>query len=44
MDATAFQICHGAEGNSEIRVFNMDDLDNILCAARGEDIGTVVHA
>ena len=43
MDATAFQICL-EQKVKQIRVFNMDDLDNILCAARGEDIGTVVHA
>jgi len=25
-------------------VFNMDDLENIIRVAQGEDIGTVVHA
>ena len=43
MDATAFQICL-EQKIKQIRVFNMDDLDNILRAARGEDIGTVAHA
>ena len=43
MDATAFQICLEQKVN-EIRVFNMVDLDNILRAAKGENIGTIVHA
>ena len=43
MDATAFQICLEQNVN-EIRVFNMVDLGNILRAAKGEDIGTIVHA
>ena len=43
MDATAFQICMEQKVN-EIRVFNMSDLNNILRAAKGEDIGTIVHA
>ena len=42
MDATAFQICM-EQNIGEIRVFNMDDLDNILRAAKGEKLGTVVH-
>ncbi len=43
MDTTAFVICKD-RGVKEIRVFNMDDLDNIVRAANGEDIGTVAHA
>lgn len=43
MDATAFQLCK-ENGLREIRVFSMDDLDNILRVARGEDLGTIVHA
>lgn len=43
MDATAFQLCK-ENGLAQIRVFAMDDLDNILRVARGEDLGTVVHA
>ena len=42
MDPSAFQLCK-EQKVPVIRVFNMDDLDNILRAARGEDIGTVVH-
>ena len=42
MDTSAFQLCKDQRVPC-IRVFNMDDLDNILRAARGEDIGTVVH-
>ncbi len=42
MDATAFQICM-EQNIGEIRVFNMDDLDNILRVAKGEKLGTVVH-
>lgn len=43
MDASAFQLCK--EQNVPcIRVFNMDDLNNILRAAQGESIGTVAHA
>ena len=43
MDTTAFQLCQD-NGLKEIRVFNMDDLDNILRVAKGEKLGTVVHA
>ncbi len=43
MDATAFQLCMDQKLGC-IRVFNMDNLDNILAVARGESIGTVVHA
>jgi len=42
MDPSAFQLCK-EQKVPVIRVFNMDDLDNILRAARGEDIGTVAH-
>ena len=43
MDTAAFQLCLDQKIPC-IRIFNMDDLDNILRVARGEDIGTVVHA
>ena len=42
MDTSAFQLCQD-QHIPVIRIFNMDDLDNILRVARGEDIGTVVH-
>jgi len=42
MDATAFQICK-EQKVPVIRVFNMSDLENIIRAAQGEDIGTVAH-
>ena len=42
MDISAFQLCK-EQRVPVIRVFNMDDLGNILRAARGEAIGTVVH-
>jgi len=42
MDTAAFQLCLDQKIPC-IRVFNMDDLDNILRVARGEDVGTVVH-
>ena len=42
MDLTAFLLCM-EQKVSAIRVFSMDDLDNILRVARGEDIGTTVH-
>ena len=42
MDTSAFQLCQD-QRIPVIRIFNMDDLDNILRVARGEDIGTVVH-
>ena len=42
MDISAFQLCKDQK-IPVIRVFNMDDLDNILRVAKGEDIGTVVH-
>ena len=43
MDASAFQLCK-EQRIPCIRVFNMDDLENIIRVAQGEDIGTVVHA
>ena len=43
MDISAFQLCK-EQRIPEIRVFNMDDLENVLRVARGEKIGTVVHA
>ena len=42
MDISAFQLCK-EQRVPVIRVFNMEDLDNILRVARGEAIGTVVH-
>ena len=42
MDTSAFQLCQD-QRIPVIRIFNMDDLDNILRVARGEAIGTVVH-
>ena len=42
MDTSAFQLCLDQKLPC-IRIFNMDDLDNILRVARGEAIGTVVH-
>ncbi len=43
MDTTAFIICQERNVN-EIRVFSMDDLENIIKVADGLDIGTRVHA
>ena len=42
MDTAAFQLCLD-QRIPVIRIFNMDDLDNILRVAKGEAIGTVVH-
>ena len=42
MDTSAFQMCL-EQHLPCIRVFNMDDLENILRVARGEAVGTVVH-
>ena len=42
MDPSAFQLCK-EQKLPQIRVFNMDNLDNILRVAQGETIGTVVH-
>ena len=43
MDTSAFQLCKDQKIPC-IRIFNMDDLDNIIRVAQGEAIGTVVHA
>lgn len=43
MDPAAFQICL-EQKVPEIRVFKMDNLDNIVKVASGEDIGTRAHA
>ena len=43
MDAAAFQLCKDQKIPC-IRVFNMDDLENIIRVAQGEGIGTVAHA
>lgn len=43
MDTAAFQLCKD-QRIPQIRIFNMDNLDNILRVAQGEPIGTVVHA
>ena len=43
MDTAAFQLCKDQKIPC-IRIFNMDDLDNIIRVAQGEAIGTVVHA
>ena len=42
MDLTAFMLCM-EQKIPEIRVFAMDNLDNILRVAAGEKLGTVVH-
>lgn len=42
MDPSSFQLCK-EQRIPEIRIFSMDDLENILRVARGENIGTVVH-
>ena len=42
MDPSAFQLCK-EQRIPQIRIFNMDDLDNVLRVAQGEPIGTVVH-
>ena len=43
MDPAAFQLCK-EQKVPELRIFNMDDLENIIKVAQGEKIGTVVHA
>lgn len=42
MDVSAFQLCKEQKIPC-IRVFNMDDLENIIRVAKGENIGTQVH-
>ena len=43
MDTAAFQLCM-ERGVRVIRVFSMENLDNVLKAAAGEPIGSVIHA
>ncbi len=43
MDLTAFMLCK-EQKIPEIRVFNMEDLNNILKVAAGEKLGTTAHA
>ena len=43
MDISAFQLCK-EQRIPEIRIFNMDNLENVLRVAKGEKIDTVVHA
>lgn len=43
MDPSAFQLCK-EQNIPQIRIFNMDNLENIIKVAQGEAIGTVVHA
>ena len=40
MDSTAFSLCK--DNSVPILVFNLDDPENIIKAAKGEKIGTVV--
>ena len=42
MDPSAFQLCK-EQRIPQIRIFNMDDLENVLRVAQGEPIGKVVH-
>ncbi len=42
MDLTAFMLCM-EQKVPEVRVFSMEDLENLLRVASGEEIGTVVH-
>ena len=42
MDATAFQLCM-ERGVKAVRVFAMDDLENVLRVAAGDEMGTLVH-
>ena len=43
MDTAAFQLCKDQK-IPQIRIFNMDDLENIIRVAQDQPIGTVVHA
>ena len=43
MDTAAFQLCM-ERGVHAIRVFAMDDLENVIRVAQGQDIGSTVHA
>ena len=40
MDSTAFSLCK--DNSVPILVFNLDDPENIIKAAKGEKIGTIV--
>jgi uridylate kinase len=42
MDLTAFMLCK-EQKVPVIRVFNMDNLDNILKVADGDTLGTTAH-
>jgi uridylate kinase len=42
MDTAAFQICK-ENRVPEIRVFSMDNLENVLKVADGDPMGTIVH-
>ena len=42
MDTSAFQLCLDHDIPC-IRIFNLDDLDNIIRVAKGDDLGTIVH-
>lgn len=42
MDTAAFQLCK-ENRVPEIRVFSMDNLENVLRVADGDDMGTIVH-
>lgn len=42
IDASAAAICR--DNNIHMRIFNIEPAENILAAARGEDIGTLLHA
>ncbi|MGJ4851189.1 uridine monophosphate kinase [Bacillota bacterium Meth-B3] len=43
MDIAAFQLCM-ERGVGAIRIFSMDDLDNVIRVAQGERLGSTVHA
>ena len=40
MDLTAISLC--MENNIPIRIFNIDNLDNLRRAIKGENIGTII--
>ena len=40
MDLTAISLC--MENNIPIRIFNIDKLDNLRKAIKGENIGTII--
>ena len=43
MDTTAFEICR-KQNIKMIRIFNMDNLQNIVDVVKGDDRGSVIHA